>query len=313
METGGKTRIKVIFPSLIISSLKLAKRYYDKRSQVSEQRQQETEGVIEEQKEEPATADVDDKSPAVESVADKEEEERIVIEGENSDTTTIDQAEDDAEKITITGDVDLKTGDVMVEDEQQQQHQQKEDEWFKKMETLYRFIHQLVMILLRECDNSESQCVQFSLMAANNADYCKFDEVAFNFFLDAFKIYEESVSHSKAQFNAIVYSIGSLLKTSTRLQQHAQRYYNVLSTKITLYCTKLLKKPDQSRSIYLASHLWVTDTPFRVLECLQKSLKIADSCMDIATNELLFIELLNQYLYYYEQENPMVSSLSCEQ
>lgn len=178
------------------------------------------------------------------------------------------------------------------------------NEWEKKMTTLYRFIHQIIMILYRQGDHTESQCVQFSLMAAQSADYCGFEKVAYDFFLDAFKVYEESVSHSKAQFDAIVYSIGSLMKTSTRFT--SIYYYTKLSTKITLYCTKLLKKPDQSRSIYLSSHLWLNESPSRVLECLQKSLKIADSCMDTVTNELLFLELLNQYLYYYEQENTLV-------
>jgi len=38
----------------------------------------------------------------------------------------------------------------------------------------------------------------------------------------------------------------------------------------------------------------------RVLECLQKSLKIADTCMDASMNVHLFVEILNQYLYYFE-------------
>jgi len=36
------------------------------------------------------------------------------------------------------------------------------------------------------------------------------------------------------------------------------------------------------------------------LECLQKSLKIADTCMDSSMNVHLFVEILNQYLYYFE-------------
>lgn len=204
------------------------------------------------------------------------------------------------------------TGDAEPKEHEESEvegEEEEDKEWTLKMTTLYRFIHQIIMVLLRECDGTESQCVQFALMAGQSADYCEFDLVAYNFFMDAFKIYEENVSHSKAQFNAIVYSIGSLLQTSTRLRDNQHHYYNVLSTKVTLYCTKLLKKPDQSRSIYLASHLWIEEAPQRVLECLQKSLKIADSCMDIVTNELLFLELLNQYLYYYERDNVLVSTV----
>lgn len=192
--------------------------------------------------------------------------------------------------------------------EEEREEEQKEEEtnieWTKKMTTLYHFIHQIIMVLYRECEQTESICVQFTLMAGQNANQCGFEQVAYQFYLDAFRIYEDSVSHSRAQFNAIVYSIGSLLEMSPKLQEE---HYVHLSTKITLYSAKLLKKPDQSRAVYLSSRLWTTDKPSRVLECLQKSLKIADSCMDTVTNEMLFLELLNQYVYYYEQGNELVS------
>lgn len=280
--------------------MKLAKRYYDskKKRKVGESQVSPKDNNIEE---------------PVEELKDKEETEETENNGVTSPEETTGDVEDvledienttgDAEEKETTGDVEEKEADTIIVEEDRM-----EEEWTLKMTTLYRFIHQIIMVLLRECDSTESQCVQFTLMAGQSADYCGFDSVAYNFFLDAFKMYEESVSHSKAQFNAIVYSIGSLLSTSKRLRENQQQYYTILSTKITLYCTKLLKKPDQSRSIYLSSHLWVEEAPQRVLECLQKSLKIADSCMDIITNELLFLELLNQYIYYYEKENPLVRS-----
>lgn len=44
----------------------------------------------------------------------------------------------------------------------------------------------------------------------------------------------------------------------------------------------------------------------RVLECLQKSLRIADACMDSSMNVKLFVEILNEYLYYFEGKNEAV-------
>ncbi|KAF1800361.1 vacuolar protein sorting-associated protein 35 [Mucor lusitanicus] len=232
LENGDQNRIKTIFPSLIVSSLKLATRYFHKHK--------------------------------------KEQQEQ-----QNALAT-------------------------------EQEKQNTPDEWSKKMTTLYHFIHQIIMVFCRQCENTEAHTVQFFLMAGQNANYCGFEETAFELYLDAFRVYEESVSHSRAQFNAIVYSIGSLLNTSPRFQE---QYFNTLSTKLTLYSTKLLKKPDQSRAVYLSSHLWTQgETPSRVIECLQKSLKIADSCMDAATNELLFLELLNQYMYYFERGQSLVTA-----
>ncbi|KAI8636750.1 vacuolar protein sorting-associated protein 35 [Parasitella parasitica] len=268
LEHGDQNRIKTIFPSLIICSLKLATRYSNKNIKEQEK------GSIKEANE-----------------GQEKQEESI-----NSD--------------------DAKRIDEEEQHLQQQQHKEEDDttksdadthdEWPKKMTTLYHFIHQIIMIYCRQCENTESQSVQFFLMAGQNANQCGFEDTAFELYLDAFRVYEDSVSHSRAQFNAIVYSIGSLLKTRP---QFRQQYFNTLSTKLTLYSTKLLKKPDQSRAVYLSSHLWAFgETPSRVIECLQKSLKIADSCMDLVTNETLFVELLNQYIYYFEKEQPLVNA-----
>lgn len=43
-----------------------------------------------------------------------------------------------------------------------------------------------------------------------------------------------------------------------------------------------------------------------MLECLQKSLKIADKVMQTGNNVSLFVAILDQYLYYYQQENEAV-------
>ncbi|RCH90548.1 Vacuolar protein sorting-associated protein 35, partial [Rhizopus stolonifer] len=116
----------------------------------------------------------------------------------------------------------------------------------KQMSTLYTFIHQIIMTLHRQSDAS-SASVQFSLMAGQNAFACGYTDVALDFYWMALRIYEKSVSHSRAQFDAIVYCIGSLL---------CSMHDDALVTKITLLGTKLLKRPDQSRAIYLSSHLW---------------------------------------------------------
>ena len=48
--------------------------------------------------------------------------------------------------------------------------------------------------------------------------------------------------------------------------------------------------------------------PQRVLECLQRGLKIADACsMSSSSNVQLFVEILDYYVYYYEIENPSIT------
>ena len=44
----------------------------------------------------------------------------------------------------------------------------------------------------------------------------------------------------------------------------------------------------------------------RLLECLQKSLKIADACLDSLINAQLFVEILNWYVYWFDLGVPLV-------
>ncbi|KAG0005589.1 Vacuolar protein sorting-associated protein 35, partial [Modicella reniformis] len=201
--------------------------------------------------------------------------------------------------------------------------QDMDEEWMRKCLTLFKFIHQLISIIYTEVDDSET-VLRLFLLAGQSADECEFEDVCFEFFVQAFTVYEESISESKAQFQAIMLMVGTLKTTSCFNVDH----YDTLITKCALHGAKLLKKPDQCRAVYTCSHLWwgtmivrgqhedeeVEEAQphyngKRVLECLQKALKIADSCMDSVTNVELFVEVLNRHIYYFEKQNESVTIL----
>jgi len=149
-------------------------------------------------------------------------------------------------------------------------------------------------------------------------------------------VYEEGISESRAQLQAITLVIGTL--------QGARVFgtdnYDTLITKAALHGAKLLKKPHQASAVHLASHLWWqeatlgsvpgkadvaapekpttppqakdedgTDVPKayphqdskRVLECLQKSLRIANSATEEIVMVQLYVDTLDQYLFYLDR------------
>ncbi|ORX58995.1 vacuolar protein sorting-associated protein 35 [Hesseltinella vesiculosa] len=187
--------------------------------------------------------------------------------------------------------------------------------WEKKTSTLFRFIHQVISTLNHKCDCADL-CLHQFLLAGQCADELSFEEIAYEFFVEAFSIYEDAISDSKAQYQALTCIIGALQQA----RAFSTENYDTLITKTSLHCARLLKKPDQCRALYLASHLWwqpdnqenPEDKPIlkegkRALERLQKALKIADSCVDAVTNVELFVEILNQYIYYFEKGNEAVT------
>lgn len=99
------------------------------------------------------------------------------------------------------------------------------------------------------------------LLAAQMADECRIEDLAYEFFVEAFTIYEESISESNAQFETIT-AIMSTLQTS---RVFGKENYDTLITKAALHGSKLLKKPHQAAAVLQASHMWwQTDIPGHV-------------------------------------------------
>lgn len=130
----------------------------------------------------------------------------------------------------------------------------------------------------------------------------------------AFSLYEDEISDSKAQLAAITLIIG----TFERMRCFSEENHEPLRTQCALAASKLLKKPDQCRAVSICAHLFWSGRSTdkngeeirdgkRVMECLKKALKIANQCMDQSLQVQLFIEILNRYVCFYERENDAVT------
>lgn len=95
------------------------------------------------------------------------------------------------------------------------------------------------------------------LLAAQISDECGFEDLTYDLYVEAFTVYEESISESRAQLQAITLIIGTL--------QGAKVFgidnYDTLITKAALHGAKLLKKPHQTSAVQLASHMWWQEAP----------------------------------------------------
>ncbi|KAF8330446.1 vacuolar protein sorting-associated protein 35 [Cantharellus anzutake] len=208
-----------------------------------------------------------------------------------------------------------------------------EVDWPSKVTTLLRSIHQLISVLNTKVD-SPSISLRLFLLAAQVSDLCGFEELAYEFYVQAFSVYEESISDSRAQLQAIITIIGTLQGASV----FGSDNYDTLSTKAALHAAKLLKKPHQSIAVQLASHLWwQTQTPQqlsadspppsaddnkdetsqdkqpmedgkRVLECLQRSLRVAGASFEEIISLQLYCDALDRYLYYFDRDIEEVTS-----
>jgi vacuolar protein sorting-associated protein 35 len=128
------------------------------------------------------------------------------------------------------------------------------DNWETQSNQLYKFVHSALSTLYTRVNSPGAAELALRLLCAagQTADATGFEEVAYEFFAQAFTIYEEAVSDSKAQFQAVCVIASALHQT----RHFGRENYDTLITKCALHGSKLLRKPDQCRAVYLASHLW---------------------------------------------------------
>ncbi|KAI4257420.1 MAG: hypothetical protein LQ352_001656 [Teloschistes flavicans] len=194
-----------------------------------------------------------------------------------------------------------------------------DDNWQSQLSSLYKLMHTLISALHTQVNGAAELCLRLFVSCGQVADQTGLEEVSYECFAQAFTIYEEAISDSRAQFQAVCVIAGALHVT----RGFSKENYDTLITKCALHGSKLLKKPDQCRAVYLASHLWwAIEIPAkgeedsmnlyrdgkRVLECLQRALRVADACMDTAVSVELFVEILNRYVYYFDQQNETVTT-----
>ncbi|KAJ7702482.1 vacuolar protein sorting-associated protein 35 [Mycena rosella] len=213
-----------------------------------------------------------------------------------------------------------------------------EPDWQTKVSTILKFCRQLTFILASQVD-APTIALRLFLLAAQIADECGFEDLTYDLYVQAFSVYEDNISESRAQLQAITLVIGTLEGAKV----FGVDNYDTLITKATLHGAKLLKKSHQSTAVGLASHLWWQEKSLpaeseiddpekeaekpavkedqaessvkayphqdskRVLECLQKSLRVAGSTIEEIVTVQLYCDTLDHYLYYLDRGAPAVA------
>ncbi|GJJ13833.1 hypothetical protein Clacol_008090 [Clathrus columnatus] len=202
-----------------------------------------------------------------------------------------------------------------------------EPDWKTKASNILKFTRQLTSILATQVE-APAIALRLFLLAAQISDECDFEDLTYEFYEQAFSVYEESISESRAQLQAIAL----IIKTLHRATVFSPDNYDTLVTQAARHGSRLLKKSHQATAVHLASHLWwqtadsLKDTKpkekdpdgdkpqayphwdsKRVLECLQKSLRIANSTVEEIVTVQLYCDALDQYLYYLDHEAPAVT------
>lgn len=145
--------------------------------------------------------------------------------------------------------------------------------------------------------------------------------IAYQFFEEAFTLYEESLADQRQRVTALESIIGSLQKCHVFGEENR----DTLVQNATGYASRLLKRSDQCRVVCGCSYLsWqaplpdsvtsqglrVVREPSKVLQCLKRALKVAHAAKVQAaaaakTSDLsyfhLYLEILEHYVFYLDK------------
>merc|ERR1719326_2105333 len=144
---------------------------------------------------------------------------------------------------------------------------------------VFQFVHKTTTVLVSVCPEIALQLWLAAAVVADQVDSEKpgdFEGICYEFLTQGLICFEEEISESSKQYQGIFQLVGTLTNISCLDEEN----FDTISQKIVQHSARLLKKPMQCRAIAACSQLfWCSarSDGKKVLECLQKCLKITDN------------------------------------
>ncbi|CAF2076306.1 unnamed protein product [Rotaria magnacalcarata] len=192
---------------------------------------------------------------------------------------------------------------------------EQDEKWEKKCQKLFQLCNQLVNTLTKlETNDLPLRLYLQGALAASEIGSENAETIAYEFFSQAYTLYEEQAGDTRAQCASLTLLIGTLEKVTC----FGEENHSTLRQSLTQAATRLVKRPDQVRTLLLCTHLFwsaqrvnestqkseqVRDGE-KVLACLKKATKLTTQIMDQSVQVQLYNELLNCYIYYFNQNHP---------
>ncbi|CAJ0920055.1 unnamed protein product, partial [Mesorhabditis belari] len=150
-------------------------------------------------------------------------------------------------------------------------------------------------------------------IVANRIKFSENAMVVYEFISKALSVLEDEIADSRERLSALALVTNSVLKVDCLASEN----WEPLVGQIILAGSKMFKKADQVRTLCSAASLYwkgkVAESEGelrngnKVTEILKKSAKVAAQCMEPLVQQQLFVHLLNQYYYFYEDGCTVIS------
>ena len=172
----------------------------------------------------------------------------------------------------------------------------------KFMRRIYSQINDTISII--ENDFAD-QALKLYLSAAIQINDIKVDrnlyeEICYNELSSAIQIFNKGKINDDLKVDLINQVIGTVLNINILSRDSMV----AITSNILQVSQSLLKRSDQCLAILNCSHLYyktLVDDSNKLIDCLAKAKKFADYAMTNPKNAILFIKIINKYLYFIEK------------
>jgi vacuolar protein sorting-associated protein 35 len=173
---------------------------------------------------------------------------------------------------------------------------------YKFMKRVYNQINDTLAIIENDFSDIALKLYLSLALQINDIKIDKnlYEELCYNALSSALQIFNKGKINDNYKVDLINQFIGTLLNISILSRDN----FVAISSNIVQLSQSLLKRSDQCLAILNCTHLYyktIIEDANKINDCLSKAKKFADYAMTNPKNAVLFIKIINKYIFYIEK------------
>ena len=182
-----------------------------------------------------------------------------------------------------------------------------DETFYKLMLNIFKLLNETISIVAEDNPENAFKLYLTSASQVNSilSDRNNFEEACATFMNAAMNIYQEGKYDQNIKYNLLSQTVGYLLSFTILSHENVENIIKILAES----GAKMMKRGDQFNSMLNIAEIYfsVLKDGNKVTEYIGKARKYADFAMTNPQNVVLFVELLNKFLYFVEKGDEVIS------
>ena len=179
--------------------------------------------------------------------------------------------------------------------------------FYKLMIDVYKLLNELITLIAEINPETAYKLYLVSASQVNSilSDRKNLEEACVSFINSALQLYQDQNFEENIKYNMFLEICGYLINMPILSKENLENFVKILMES----GTKMVRRANQFNSMINIGQIYYT--VFKdgniVSECLKKAKKYADFSMTNTKNLVLYLDLLNKYLYFIDSEEEIVT------